>query len=147
MSEPEPVLHAERGTSWWPVLWGPVIALAAAGVEALLGGAAHWGVWSAVAAGWVVAAVVWAQARQRACSVSLTPSVLRQGREELPVDRIAEVDDVGVPVGARVLGGGWTPPKGTTAVPLRLVDGSVVLAWSHDPAALRAAVARLLRPA
>ncbi|MCP2261731.1 hypothetical protein LX15_005457 [Streptoalloteichus tenebrarius] len=145
MSEPRPVLHSESGASWWPVLWGPALAVVGVVVDLAVGGGTHWGAWSVAATGWVVGSVVWVHARRRACSVSLTPAVLRQGREELPVDRIAEVEDVGAPVGARVLGGGWTPPRGATAVPLRLDDGSVVLAWSHDPAALRAAVARLLR--
>jgi hypothetical protein len=60
------------------------------------------------------------------------------------VREIVEVDDVGMPVGARVLGGGWTVPKKFTEVPLRLVDDSVVVAWAKDPEALRAALRPLL---
>ena len=52
------------------------------------------------------------------------------------MSRIAAVTDVGAPAGARVLGGGWTAPKGTGEVPLRLSDQSVVLAWALDPVAL-----------
>jgi hypothetical protein len=62
----------------------------------------------------------------------------------LPVDRIVELDDVGAPIGARVLGGGWTVPRKFTEVPLRLADGTVVLAWAKDPDAFRAALRPLL---
>ncbi|WP_189060431.1 hypothetical protein [Longimycelium tulufanense] len=141
----ERVLYAEPGSTWWPVLWGPAFALLGLAVEALTGGGVHWAGWTVAAAGLAVAALVWVYARRRLCSLRLTFAILRQGREELPVRRIAAADDVGVPVGARVLGGGWTPPRGTTAVPLRLDDDSTVLAWARDPAALRAAIQRVLR--
>ena len=45
---------------------------------------------------------------------------------------------------AKVLGGGWTTPKGTGAVPLRLHDGKIVLAWARRPDELRAALQALL---
>ncbi|MCP2165980.1 hypothetical protein [Goodfellowiella coeruleoviolacea] len=141
--EPAPVLFAERGASWWPVLWGPAFALVGLGAEAATGGG-HPVVWLLTGLALAVAAAVWVQARRRVCSVELTPFTLRQGREVLPVARIAAVTDVGLPAGAAVLGGGWTPPRGTTGLPVRLDTGVVVLAWARDLAGLRAALTRLL---
>ncbi|HJP76572.1 MAG TPA: hypothetical protein VJ914_20045 [Pseudonocardiaceae bacterium] len=137
--------YAEAGSSWWPVLWGPVFALVGGLVEATTG-PVHLIEWIVVGIGLAVAAIVWVQARRRVCSVRLTEETLHQGREELAVDRIAEIEDVGPPLGARVLGGGWTVPKRFTEVPLRLRDGSVVLAWAKNPDALRAALRPLVGP-
>jgi hypothetical protein len=83
-------------------------------------------------------------ARRRVCSVQLTPFALHQGRQVLPVRSIAGVDEVGTPIGVRVLGGGWVPPRGTTGVPLRLDDGSVMLGWARYPERLRDALRALL---
>jgi hypothetical protein len=138
-----PVLYAEPGSSWWPLLFGPVFALVGAGVEAL-SGPVHGLDWLIVALVLFGFTALWVQARRRVCSVVLTATALHQGREPLPVERIAEVDDVGEPVGARVLGGGWTVPKKFTEVPLRLTDDAVVVAWAKDPEALRAALRPLV---
>ncbi|MBY8853843.1 hypothetical protein K7G98_38690, partial [Saccharothrix sp. MB29] len=54
------------------------------------------------------------------------------------------VEGVEPRAGSTVLGGGWSLPRGTEAVPVRLVDGTVVTAWARDADALRAALARLL---
>ena len=135
--------YAESGSSWWPVVWGPVFALAGALVEATTG-PVHLIEWIVVGIALAGAAAVWVQARRRVCSVLLTEAALQLGREELPVERIAEIEDVGPPLGARVLGGGWTVPKRFTEVPLRLRDGSVVLAWARNPDALRAALGPLV---
>lgn len=140
----EPVLYAERGSSWWPVLWGPAFALLGWGVELLSPGRVQPGLWLFVAAALGVATLVWTHGRRRVCSVLLTPEQLSQGREQLDVSRIAAVREVGTPVGARVLGGSMTVPKGRAEVPVRLVDDRVVLAWAADPEALRAALVRLL---
>jgi hypothetical protein len=145
-TEPEaPVRYAESGSSYWPVLWGPLFALAGAGVEAL-SGPVHRMLWLLVGLGLAAAALIWVQARRRICSVRVTALALTQGRERLPLDRIAEVADVGTPVGVRVLGGGWSVPKKFAEVPIRLRDGSVVLAWARDPDALRAALTASVAP-
>ena len=137
--------YAERGSSWWPLLWGPVFAVAGGLVEATTG-PVHVLAWTVVGVALAVAAAVWVQARRQAFSVRLTHEVLYQGREELAVARIADIEDVGPPLGARVLGGGWTVPKRFTEVPLRLRDGSVVLAWARNPDALRGALGPLVEP-
>lgn len=137
--------YAESGSSWWPVAWGPVFALAGGLIEATTG-PVHLIEWIVVGLGLAVAAAVWVQARRRVCSVRLTEETLHQGREELSVARIGQIEDVGPPLGARVLGGGWSVPKRFTEVPLRLRDGSVVLAWAKNPDALRAALRPLVGP-
>jgi hypothetical protein len=138
-----PVRYAEPGSTWWPATWGIVFSLTGAGVEAL-SGPVHVVVWVLAGIGLSGLTLIWVQARRRVFSLRLTVDTLYQGREPLPVDRIAELDDVGPPIGARVLGGGWTVPKKFTEVPLRLADGTVVLGWAKNPDAFRAALRPLL---
>lgn len=148
MTQPEsdePVLFAEAGSTWWPVLWGPLFAVVGAGVEALTG-PVHWLPWIVVAFGLGGGAIVWVSARRKVYLVRLTTGTLTQGRERLAVTDVEQVTDVGVPVGAKILGGGWTVPRRTTAVPLRLTGGSVVLAWARDDDGLRDALRRLVEP-
>jgi hypothetical protein len=141
----QPVLYAEQGSSWWPLLWGPLFAGVGAGVEAL-SGPVHGVAWLIVGLALFAVFVVWVNARRRVYAVALTPSTLQQGREHLPVARIAKVADVGASAGARVLGGGWTAPRRTTDIPLRLDDGSVVVAWARDDEELTGALRRLVDP-
>lgn len=138
-----PVLYAEPGSTRWPLLWGPAFAGIGAGVEAL-SGPVH-------AVAWLIVGIVlfgvfalWVNVRRKVYRVELTPAELLQGRETLPVKDIAQVTDVGAATGAKVLGGGWTVPRKTYEVPLRLDDGSTVLAWARDDEALKAALARLV---
>ncbi|RLK60658.1 hypothetical protein [Actinokineospora cianjurensis] len=146
MTDPDegPVLYAEPGSTWWPVLWGPLFSAVGAGVEAI-SGPVHWFAWAMVGLVLFAMAAGWVSARRKICRVVLTPAALHQGRESLPVARITSCTGVGTPVGARPLGGGWTVPKKTTELPLELDDGSVVLAWAADPAALVAALAPLVK--
>lgn len=141
----EPVLFAEEGSTWWPVLWGPLFAAVGAGLEAL-SGPVHWLPWLTVAVVLGGGAVVWVSARRKVYLVRLTTGTLTQGREPLRVADIEQVSDVGTPPGARVLGGGWTVPRKTTEIPVRLADGSVVLAWARDDDGLREALRRLVEP-
>lgn len=141
-SESGPLLYVERGASWWPVLWGPGFALFGFTVEFVTPGPKHAFMWLLLAGVLAASSAVWVYGRRRLCSVRLTPSTLAVGREELAVSRIEAVTDVGAPAGAHVLGGGWTAPKGTVEVPLRLDDDGVVLAWALDPEALT----EVLRP-
>ena len=141
----DPVLYAERGASWWPVLWGPGFALVGILVESLTPGARHTALWLLLAGILAVATGVWVYGRRRLCSVRLTRTTLSTGREDLEVSRIASLSDVGVPVGARVLGGSWTVPRGTSEVPLGLDDGTVVVAWAKNPEGLTEALGRVVR--
>ncbi|GGU29840.1 DUF3093 family protein [Lentzea flava] len=138
------MLYRESGSSWWPLLWGPAFAVAGYLIE-LITGPASVALWTAVGLGLTLGAVLWVYGRIKTGSVALTAEEAQFGRERLPVSMIEACRDVGAPAGARVLGGGWSVPKGTTAVPLRLLDGTVVLAWARDPEALLAALRRVVR--
>jgi hypothetical protein len=138
-------LYAESGVSWAAIGWGPVFALVGALAELATGGPVHVVGWLMVGFALCVITMPWVYARRRFLSLEVTTEQLRQGREKVPAAEIASVTDVGTPVGARVLGGGWSVPKGTTAVPLRLLDGTVVLAWARDPEALLAALRQVVR--
>jgi hypothetical protein len=140
-----PVLFAEHGSSWWPLLWGPLFAAIGVVVEVTTG-AVHWLQWFVVAVVLFGGAVVWVSARRKVYLVRLTTGSLTQGRERLAVDVIAAVTDVGTPAGVRILGGGWSVPRRTTAVPVRLADESVALAWARDDDGLRDALRRLVEP-
>jgi hypothetical protein len=142
----EPVLFTEHGSSWWPLLWGPVFALAGVVLEVTTG-AVHWLQWFVVAVVLFGGAAVWVSARRRVYLVRLTTGSLTQGRESVGVDTITAVTDVGTPAGARVLGGGWAIPRKTTGIPLRLADDTVALAWARDDDGLRDALRRLVEPA
>ncbi|GLW95682.1 hypothetical protein [Actinokineospora globicatena] len=138
-----PVLFAEPGSTRWPLLWGPLFSAAGIGVEAA-SGRVHWFAWAMVGLGLFAMTAGWVGARRKVCRVVLTPAALHQGRESVPVARIVSATDVGIPVGARPLGGGWTVPKKTTELPLELDDGTVVLAWALDAVALAAALRPLI---
>ncbi|SER41154.1 DUF3093 family protein [Lentzea albida] len=138
------MLYRESGSSWWPLLWGPAFAVFGYLVE-LVTGPASAALWTIVGLALTLCAVVWVNLRVKTGSVELTAEDARFGREKLPVTMIEAFTDVGAPTGAKVLGGGWSVPKGTTAVPLRLVDGTVVLGWARDPEALLAALRRVVR--
>ncbi|MEU0877916.1 hypothetical protein ABZ345_04910 [Lentzea sp. NPDC005914] len=138
------MLYREAGSSWWPLLWGPAFAVAGYLVE-LITGPASVALWTIVGLGLTLGAVLWVHGRIKTGSIALTADEAQFGREKLPVAMIEAFRDVGAPAGARVLGGGWSVPKGTTAVPLRLLDGTVVLAWARDPEALLAALRQVVR--
>jgi hypothetical protein len=140
----QPVLFDEPGSSWWPVLWGPVFAALGAAVEAL-GGRVHTIAWIVVGLGLAGGAALWARARRRLLSVRLTGDTLAEGQESLAVQRIAAIEEE-APARTRVLGGAWTVPRKYTEVPLRLDDGSLVLAWARDGDGLRDALMRLVAP-
>ncbi|MEU5257509.1 hypothetical protein [Amycolatopsis sp. NPDC021455] len=138
-------LYAESGVSWVAILWGPVFALAGALAELVTGGPVHVVGWLMVGFGLCVITVPWVYARRRFLSLEVTKNQLRQGREKVPAEQIAEVTDVGTPVGARVLGGGWSVPRKYDSLPVKLADGTVVLAWAKDVEALRDALDELVR--
>lgn len=139
----QPTLYTEKGTSWWPLLWGPVFAALGFGVEGLTGSTRPL-LWLVVALLLLLPTALWVQGRRRLFAVRLTPVALHQGREELPLRDVAEVEGVEPRAGAKVLGGAWSLPRGTEPVPIRLADGTVVMGWARDADALRAAIVKLL---
>ena len=138
-------LYAESGVSWAAIVWGPVFAVVGALAELATGGPVHVVGWLMVGFGLGVITVPWVYARRRFLSLEVTTKELRQGREKVPAAQLAEVVDVGTPVGARVLGGGWSVPRKYDSLPVKLADGTVVLAWAKDVEALRDALDRLVR--
>lgn len=142
MSE-QPVLYAEPGSTRWPLLWGPVFAAAGAGFEATTG-PVHAVAWLIVGIALFGGTALWVNARRKVYRVELTPTELRQGRETIDARTITKVTDVGAAPGARVLGGGWTPPRKTIEVPVKLDDGTVVLAWARDGEAFQESLVRLV---
>ncbi|HKN53235.1 MAG TPA: hypothetical protein VJX66_12070 [Amycolatopsis sp.] len=147
MTPGERTLYHESGVSWIALLWAPLFALIGALAELVTGGPVHVVGWVIVALGLFAITTPWVYARRRYLSMEVTQRELRQGREKVPAERIAEVTDVGAPVGARVLGGGWTVPRKYDSLPIRLDDGTVVLAWARDVEALRDALVRVVRAA
>jgi hypothetical protein len=139
----QPVLYAEPGSTRWPLLWGPLFAAIGAGLEVVTG-PVHTVAWLIIAIALFGGAALWVNARRKFYKVELTPTQLTQGRETIETKTISAITDVGAPTGARVLGGGWTTPRKTTEVPVRLDDDSVVLAWALDGEALRDALVRLV---
>ena len=156
MTPGERTLYHESGVSWIALLWAPLFALIGAladlseriaSIPHVTGGPVHVVGWVIVALGLFAITTPWVYARRRYLSMEVTQRELRQGREKVPAERIAEVTDVGAPVGARVLGGGWTVPRKYDSLPIRLDDGTVVLAWARDVEALRDALVRVVRAA
>ena len=81
---------------------------------------------------------------RRTWTVRVDDHALTVGLERVPlsdvdVERLRAVES-GADVGAEVLGGGWSLPRGRTGLPLRLAGGRSVLVPTRDPAALRAAL-------
>ncbi|MDQ7810491.1 DUF3093 family protein [Amycolatopsis sp. A133] len=138
-------LYAESGVSWAAIWWGPAFAVVGALAELATGGPVHVVGWLMVGFALCVITMPWVYARRRFLSLEVTTEQLRQGREQVPAAQIAEIDDVGTPVGARVLGGGWSVPRKYDSLPVKLADGTVVLAWAKDVEALRDALDRLVR--
>ncbi len=147
-SETSDVRYDEPAASWWALLFGPVFALAGILFEAFTPGPILWPVWLIAALALTGFTAMWVYARRRYAVVRLTSDVLRQGEETLPVERIAAIadedDDGESQRASRVLGGGLAAPRKYDELPLRLDDGTVVLAWARDGHALRTALRELL---
>lgn len=147
MTEPteQDTLYREHGARWVAVFFGPLFALLGYLTELLSRGPVHGVEWLLVGLGLAAITAPWVQARRRLLGVKLTGSTLWQGREALPVSKIADVtEEVGAPAGAHVLGGGWTVPRKYQELPIKLRDGTVVLGWAKDAEALRVALRGLL---
>lgn len=143
----EEVLYEEQGAGIAPLLWGPGFAVVGFLVDLYATSRPHTVSWLVVAVVLLLSAAVWVYARRRFVSVRVTASRLSQGDETLslvdePLSRehAVAVCDEDAPVGTRVLGGGFTPPRKCAEVTLRLDDGTRVLAWARDGQRLRSAL-------
>jgi hypothetical protein len=139
-------IYREPGVRWSAVLWAPGFALFGYLTELVTGGPQHVLGWILVAIGLFALTVPWVYARRKFLSVRVTRDTLWQGREALAVRRIVALTEVGAPIGARVLGGGWTVPRKYDELPLKLADGTVVLAWARDVVALQSALSTVIAP-
>ncbi|WP_326567947.1 hypothetical protein VSH64_40055 [Amycolatopsis rhabdoformis] len=137
-------LYSEPGVGWVSLVWGPLFAVLGALAELATGGPVHWLPWLLIAVALCGITLPWVYARRRFLSLEVTLQEFRQGRESVAATRIADVTDVGSPVGARVLGGGWSVPNKYDELPVKLDDGTVVLAWARDVEALKSALERLV---
>ncbi|MBB4686596.1 hypothetical protein [Amycolatopsis jiangsuensis] len=137
-------LYSEPGVRWTALVWGPLFAVLGALAELATGGPVHVVGWVLVGVGLAALTLPWVYARRRFLSLAVTTHGLRQGRENVPAARIAEVADVGAPAGAKVLGGGWAVPRKYDELPVQLDDGTVVLAWARDVESLRTALGELV---
>ncbi|NKQ58388.1 DUF3093 family protein [Amycolatopsis sp. K13G38] len=133
------IRYLERGATWTALLYGPLFAVLGYLAE-LVTGATHTVAWILVGLGLAVITAPWIYARRRFLTVKVTSTELWEGRESVPLSKITQVDDVGAPTGARVLGGGWSTPRKYDELPIRLDDDTVVLAWAKDVEALRTAL-------
>lgn len=139
-----PLFH-EPGGRWRTLAYGPILCAVGLVAEIATGPVVHWvalPVIAVVLTGFVYPMVV---AAKRHVSVELSPTILRQGTEELPVGEIEAVlppsADPWKPdrwESARTLGELSGVPRGRTAVGLRLRGGGLVRAWAKDDDALRA---------
>lgn len=139
-----PLFH-EPGGRWRTVALGPVVCAIALVVELFSGPVVHWVSLPIVAVVLAAFTYVMVVAARRHIAVELTPEILRQGTEELPV---AEIEAVLPPSAdsweperwesARVLGELSGVPRGRTAIGLRLRGGTFVRAWAKDAKTLRA---------
>ena len=134
------IRYLEHGAKWTALLYGPLFALLGYLAE-LATGTTHTIAWVLVGLGLAAITAPWIHARRRFLTVRVTSTELWEGREMVPLSKIAQVEDVGAPTGARVLGGGWSTPSKYDELPIRLDDDTVVLAWARDVEALRSALA------
>lgn len=145
MSEPEPALFAESGSSGRILWFGPVFAAVGIGIETLAPGAPEYWVWLGAGLLVFLYTLLLVRSRRRFLRVELTPKGLTQGSQVLPTSHIASLRDVDEDHhGLRVLGDNPAVPRRYGVVVLRLTDGARAVAWAHDGDGLRRALADLL---
>lgn len=141
----EELRYSERAVSWRP-LWLVCGLLILGFVVDLALGSAHLLGWALAFVAIVGVLGISMYARAQFGSLSVSALRLRVGRESIPLSTVDleylrdSSSAGGPPVGARVVGGGWSVPKGRQALPVRLTDGAVVLVPCRDPAAVRTAL-------
>lgn len=140
----EEVLYEEQGAGLAPLLWGPGFALIGFLVELYAISRPHAVAWLVIAVVLFLCAAVWVYARRRFMSVRVTAARLSEGEETVSLEHVAVVCEEEASMGARVLGGGFTPPRKCGEVMLRLDDGTRVLAWARDAQRLRSALRRAI---
>ena len=144
------VLFYEQGASWWWIAAGPASAVAMALIQRSAGYGIQWlvpGVFLVLVSGFL-----WIQvhAARIHTSVELTPDLLRQGTERMPVENIIRVYPQ--PSGpeapkwqsSRALGELTGVPRGRTGIGLKLTNDRGAQAWARKHQQLRAELTRLV---
>jgi len=141
-----PVLFAEPGAPWWPVLIGPVLAVAGLSLDRLAPGGANPLAWLVVGLVLFLPIALIVRARRRLLRVRLTPDVLVQGDESVSTARLVGVraTDGSGRYGLRPFGEHPTVPRHLGVVVVTLDDGTRRAAWARDAEGLHAALAALL---
>lgn len=148
-AEPE-VLFYEQGASWWWVAMGPASGVAMALIQLSAGYGIQWlvpGIFLVLVSGFL-----WIQvhAARIHTSVELTPDLLRQGTERMPIDNIIRVypepsgPDAPKWQSARALGELTGVPRGRTGIGLKLTNDRGAQAWARKHEQLRAQLTRLV---
>jgi hypothetical protein len=142
-----PVLFAEPGAPWWPVLIGPVLAVAGLLLDRMAPGGANPLAWLVVGLVLFLPIALIVRARRRLLRVRLTPGLLVQGDESVPTARLIGVRaaDGSGRYGLRPFGEHPTVPRHLGVVVVTLDDGTRRAAWARDAEGLHAALATVLR--
>lgn len=149
-AEPE-VLFYEQGASWWWVAMGPASGVAMAMIQLSAGYGIQWlvpGIFLVLVSGFL-----WIQvhAARIHTSVELTPDLLRQGTERMPIENIIQVypapsgPDAPKWQSARALGELTGVPRGRTGIGLKLTNDRSAQAWARKHEQLRAQLTRLVK--
>ena len=141
-----PVLFAEPGAPWWPIVIGPVLALAGLLLDRMAPGGANPLAWLVIGLVLFLPIALIVRARRRFLRVRLTPELLVQGDETVPTGRIVGVRpaDGSGRYGLRPFGEHPTVPRHLGVVVVTLDDGARRAAWARDAEGLHTALATLL---
>ncbi|HEY2194485.1 MAG TPA: hypothetical protein VGH76_19615 [Actinomycetospora sp.] len=140
------VLFAEAGAPWWPLLIGPAVGVGGVLLDRLApGGATPWA-WVVIGLVLLLPIALIVRARRRLLRVRVTPEVLVQGDEAVPIARIAGIRpaDGSGRYGIRPFGDHPTVPRHVGVIVVTLEDGTRRAAWARDADGLHAALGRVL---
>ena len=140
----------EQGASWLWALGGPGAGIAMALIELSAGYGIQWlvpGAFLVLVTGFLAIQI---KAARIHTSVELTPDILRQGTERIPIDDIVRVypeatgPDAAKWQSSRALGELAGVPRGRTGVGLKLTNDRGAQAWARKHEKLRAALTQLV---
>ena len=147
---PPEVLFYEQGASWLWALAGPGAGIAMALIQLSAGYGIQWlvpGVFFVLVTGFLAIQI---KAARIHTSVELTPDILRQGTERMPIENIVRIypEATGPEApnwqSSRALGELTGVPRGRTGVGLKLTNDRGAQAWARKHQQLRTALTRLV---
>ncbi|MFT4201951.1 DUF3093 domain-containing protein [Gordonia sp. (in: high G+C Gram-positive bacteria)] len=143
VDDPGRVLYSEPGSTWWPILLGPVLIGAILTMEALGPGQVHWAVMAIFFVVITGPCYLFITAAREYASVELTEKTLRCGTRRInladietiyPQNNGADYKDWQK---APALGGLPAVPRGRKGIGLKTVNGKLSQAWARDVDRLR----------